>query len=306
MKIEDTSPQTAASPLTRWVAALVLIPTVPLLLLSVAALVLFYAAPTRFGSLIARLPGDELIRSMLVFAPATLLAVVVLAVLYAIERPGPSAPALALPAGAPPARLAAGALLVLGSPALLASVAVFVLSFAAPERVDALLVSLPGTPLLRLAVVVAPPLLFAIVLAAGGYLSLSSPVEAGVHRTSLVRRLTGLAASLSLAVALPALGLSLTALALNRFYPARFEALLARLSLETFVRLGLLFAPAVLAAVALLAVLYLLDRRREAPAPPTGPPLRSRLAVAVLAAGLLFTAVFVLGTLGVLLFLILR
>ena len=75
---------------TRWVAGLLLVPSVPLLLLSVAALGLFYVAPQRFGELLERLPGDQYLRSALAFAPAVLLAFVVLAILYALERPEPA------------------------------------------------------------------------------------------------------------------------------------------------------------------------------------------------------------------------
>src|SRR3972149_4570000 len=76
---------------TRWVAGLLLVPSVPLLLLSVGALGLFYVAPQRFGELLERLPGDQYLRSALAFAPAVLLAFVVLAILYALERPAPAA-----------------------------------------------------------------------------------------------------------------------------------------------------------------------------------------------------------------------
>ena len=75
---------------TRWVAGLLLVPSVPLLLLSVAALGLFYVAPQRFGELLEQLPGDQYLRSALAFAPAVLLAFVVLAILYALERPAPA------------------------------------------------------------------------------------------------------------------------------------------------------------------------------------------------------------------------
>jgi hypothetical protein len=117
---------------TRWVAGLLLVPSVPLLLLSVAALALFYVAPERFGELLERLPGDQYLRSALAFAPAVLLAFVVLAILYALERPAPadgeegaaaSAPAAAVvgaPAGpAEPAvgRPAVPAVVMAGAPA---------------------------------------------------------------------------------------------------------------------------------------------------------------------------------------------
>jgi hypothetical protein len=113
---------------TRWVAGLLLLPSVPLLLLSVAALGLFYVAPERFGELLERLPGDQYLRSALAFAPAVLLAFVVLAILYALERPAPaegegeaaaSATAAAV-AGAPPGPAAA----TVGTPAVPAAVMV--------------------------------------------------------------------------------------------------------------------------------------------------------------------------------------
>ena len=74
-------------PYSRVLAALVLFPTVPMLMLSVSALALFYLAPSRFGALLSRLPGESIIRSALVFAPATLFAIVILALLYVLEKP---------------------------------------------------------------------------------------------------------------------------------------------------------------------------------------------------------------------------
>jgi hypothetical protein len=96
---------------TRWVAGLLLVPSVPLLLLSVAALGLFYVAPQRFGELLERLPGDQYLRSALAFAPAVLLAFVVLAILYALERPAPAEGEgeTAAPATGGPAAVAVGA-----------------------------------------------------------------------------------------------------------------------------------------------------------------------------------------------------
>ena len=67
---------------TRMLASLVLVPAVPLLLASVVALAAFYAAPHRFGAWLAKLPGDTYLRTALIFAPASLLAVVVMATLY--------------------------------------------------------------------------------------------------------------------------------------------------------------------------------------------------------------------------------
>src|SRR3989304_3819426 len=67
---------------TRLLAGLVLVPAIPLLAFSVFALAVFYTAPERFGAWLARLPGDTYLRTALIFAPATLLAVVVMATLY--------------------------------------------------------------------------------------------------------------------------------------------------------------------------------------------------------------------------------
>ena len=114
---------------TRWVAGLLLVPSVPLLLLSVAALGLFYVAPERFGELLERLPGDQYLRSALAFAPAVLLAFVVLAILYALERPAPaegeaeSAAAPAEPAAAVVGAPAGPADAAVGTPAVPAVVA---------------------------------------------------------------------------------------------------------------------------------------------------------------------------------------
>ena len=110
---------------TRLVATLVLIPTVPMLLASIAALALFYIAPVRFGNLINRLPGETFIRTALFFAPATLFAVVVLAALYALEKPIEPVPHEGIPGRrpGPNARWAALVALVPVVPALLASTA---------------------------------------------------------------------------------------------------------------------------------------------------------------------------------------
>ncbi|HET7009275.1 MAG TPA: hypothetical protein VFI11_00745, partial [Anaerolineales bacterium] len=79
----DGSPEGQAGMLTgRWLASAVLVPAIPLLLASVLALAAFYAAPERFGAWLSKLPGDAFLRTAMIFAPATLLAVVVLATLY--------------------------------------------------------------------------------------------------------------------------------------------------------------------------------------------------------------------------------
>jgi hypothetical protein len=156
---------------TRWVAGLLLVPSVPLLLLSVAALGLFYVAPQRFGELLERLPGDQYLRSALAFAPAVLLAFVVLAILYALERPapvegeeeaamgGPARPAAAA-VGAPAGPAAA----VVGAPAVPAVVAV-----RAPAEVAAIPRPPRASPVFRvsaLALLLATPAFLAAAVAA--------------------------------------------------------------------------------------------------------------------------------------------
>jgi hypothetical protein len=303
---------------TRLVATLVLVPTVPMLLLSVAALALFYLAPTRFGALIARLPGETFIRSALVFAPATLFAVVVLAVLYARDKPegemdrawGPVA------AGRPFSytHLAARLVLFPAVPGLLVSIAVWGLSFVSPGRFDRLIEPLPGDRYLRPFVNVFPILLFLVVLVAT---FLAFPESPYGRRATSTSRMTRLAVSVVLVSAVPTLVFSLAALGLFYFSPTRFDRLIAALPYEQFVRLALVFAPAILLGVVLLALLYL-GRRGSGiatqPSPPAsfrrGPTdlrgLRSTIGLWVLVGGLTLTAVTGLGLLGVALYLVLR
>ncbi len=248
-----------AAATTRLVAILVLVPTVPALLLSTAALAAFYFAPTRFGALLARLPGDEFIRTLLAFAPATLFAVVVLATLYALERPEAITTArreARAPGPAPqPGRRAtsvrwgARLALVLLLPPFLGSLAARLIAFLAPDRTGRLLERLPGTSYLRQALEISPYLLLGA-LAVAALLALHW--DAGT-----IRRLSRWAAGLSLLAAIPMLGLSVIALALRQFSPGRFSALIGHLPTDTMVRLGLVFAPLVLLALVLLAGLYL-------------------------------------------------
>ena len=77
----------ATASFTRITATAVLVIAIPSLLLSSSALAVFYLAPDRFESILARLPGEAAIRTVLIFAPVTLLAIIVLALLYAFEKP---------------------------------------------------------------------------------------------------------------------------------------------------------------------------------------------------------------------------
>lgn len=303
---------------TRLVATLVLIPTVPMLLVSVAALALFYAAPTRFGNLIARLPGDEIIRMALMFAPATLFAIVVLAVLYARDQPAAeAAPDQGVGRERVPSRawIAARVLLVPALPLLVLSIAALGLSFVAPAHFESLIDPLPGTTYLRVAIKIAPLALAAVVLPAmyfgfaSGQASRSSSDMAAAPS-----RLTRMAVTFMLVPTVPVLLVSLAGLALFYVSPGRFDRLLARLPEEGFTRLTLVFVPIALLAVVLLAVLYLGTRQRGGDLRQTPTRIvrrdwarvRSSLAIWVLAGGLTLTAAAGMGLLGAALFLLLR
>ena len=315
-----------AWPYTRLVATLILIPSVPMLLLSVAALALFYIAPTRFGNLIDRLPGEAFIRSALVFAPATLFAVVVLALLYALDRP-----AMDVAATKPRPRLDKTAVVdveqrtgaytslvarIALAPAVLAlliSTAVWALSFVSPSRFDRLLTPLPGDRYLRPMVPLAPIFFFAVVLLATYFSFHRTTRRLGVTRAS---RPINLAVSLVLVAAAPILLVSLAALGLFYLSPARFESVIARIPYEAFVRLALTFAPAILFAVVLLAYLYLGKKGVDDITQPTVAKQaqrrainfqrwRSLFALWVLVGGLILTAMIVLSLLGVVIYLVL-
>jgi hypothetical protein len=305
--------------LTRLIATLVLIPTVPMLLVAVAALGLFYLSPARFGALLARLPGDEVIRSVLIFAPATLFAVVVLAVLYALDRPPEAAAAEEEPAagGIDAARIATWGLLAPGLPLLVLSVALWLFSFIAPGRFAGLIEPLPGDAYIRLALRAAPVALLAVVLPAALYLLLTG------------RRVTGRGGRamdpagpvrwgvlLTLLATLPLLAFSLLALGTFLFAPERFQGILDQFTQESFLRLALVFIPAVLLSLALLAVLFLFYSKPSAPAREGEEEVgglvariqlnREGLAIWVLTGGLAGSAVVALGLLGVSLYLVVR
>jgi hypothetical protein len=314
------------------VATLVLIPAVPLLLLSVAALLLFYTAPTRLNNLLAQLPGDEFIRLALFFAPATLFAVVVLAVIYTREgldersagrralatAPGPALPAAARPSGrkrtVDGGQRWARRLLAPVAVFLLASLAIWLLSFVAPGRFGLLVDPLPGTSLIRLGVRLAP-LVLGLSLAGTIWLSLRPSKDSKSSAETMPalppRRAARTVVILLLLPAVPMLLISLGALFGYYLTPDLFRKVLAHLGSETFLRLVLLFAPVFLFAVIALAWLYL-----SAPGAMRSQPLsaqsllastkRESLAVVVLMIGLATTALIGSAVLGVLLYLLVR
>jgi hypothetical protein len=311
----------------RLVATLVLVPSVPMLIVSIAALALFYLAPTRFGNLIDRLPGETFIRTALVFAPATLFAIVVLAALYAVEKPGGAQEAArgetvpARPRAATSrARLALGgqriarsavALLV---PALLFSVGLWALSFVSPGRFDRLIEPLPGDRFLRPLVGVAPIVLFVLTLAA---LLFAFGRDERKWLENAQERIVRIIVRAVLVLAVPAFLLTLGALMLLIFSPTNVARVIERLPYEEFLRLALAFAPAVLLATVILAVLFLRRSQRELVeglketakwqlAAPEIQSLRARIAPWILVAGLTLTTTLGLGLLGAGVYLLLK
>ena len=247
----------------RRLAGFVLIPAIPLLALSVLALAVFYAAPGRFSAWLTRLPGEAYLRTALIFAPASLLAVVVLATLYLRESAGDEASGIRVATGM--ARAARLSLAVSGP--LLALVGVVrAAAYLDAARVDGWLEALPATAYLRQALELAP---LVLALAVGVAMLIGfAPASGGVaapateaRREAPLRtraRVGRLAAEVVLVVATPALALSLVGLALQLFAPGRLARLLEPLPGDAYLRLLLTLAPVGLLAVLLTAGLYLL------------------------------------------------
>jgi hypothetical protein len=250
----DTRPTDRSRSASRAVALFVLVPATLGLVLSVLALAAFYLAPGRFTALLERLPGTEFLRVALIFSPATLFGVVLLAALYALEpaRPRPAEEPSAPRAGMPVLRLLASAALAVSLPLLLLSAAGWVLSFVAPGRFDLLIKPLPGTALLKAVLPYAPFLFLAI--SAGAALALAG---GRARRRLHLPDVTRWSVRLILFAALPLLGLTLGGLILFYAQPAWGERLVAKLGVAAFVKLGLVFGPAVLIALVVLASLYL-------------------------------------------------
>lgn len=287
-----------SSPATRLAATLILIPAVPLLVASVAALAMHYTSPARFGQWISRLPGDEVIRIALAFAPATLFAVVVLAFLYARDTgaAAPARPVPAVPARAATARPIALLTLAIVVPLLVVSVAVLGLSFVSPDRFHQIIDPLPGTFLIRSGVRLAP-----LALAAVALLALIVAVRhAGApdRRRELPWRFARVSVGLILVPTVPMLLASLVGLAVLYLAPGRLESWLANLTEGGFVRLVLALAPVALFAVVLMAALTLSASGRSLKPPSITSEARGRLGVLILAGGLALTALAGLGLLG--------
>jgi len=245
-------------------ALLVLVPAVPLMLLSVLALAAFYLKPDRFTALLERLPGTEFLRIALIFAPATLFGVVLLAALYALEPAAPRREEQVRPlqAGMPVGRLAASLALAVSLPMLLLSAGGWVLSFVAPGRFALLTEPLPGTDLLKSALPFLPFLFLAVSI--GAVLALGRGGRRGPPHAPDVTRWS---VRLILLAALPLLALTLGGLFLFYAQPEWGERLVGKLGVMAFVKLALVFGPAMLIALVVLASLYL-----ARPRIPAGPP----------------------------------
>jgi hypothetical protein len=310
----SSSPDVPPSPnaRSRWgpsqiLAAIVLPPSVIFLFLSVAALAVFYARPARFNAWLSRLPGDDLLRTALIFAPATLMAVVVMAVLYISDGSRREAAEATRPMrrrrGVRPRQRGglARRSLWLTVPFLVFVAAAQVVAFAAPTRVDAVLDALPATSLLTRLFDLSPLIALAAV-GLGlifGFVPAGEAPEVAVGEvapapTWTAARIARLGALLILIPAAALLIMTASGWALVLPSPERLAWLADRLPAETLLRLGLTFAPAMFLGVVLLAGLYLATAARPTPAPEAAPApggsFRSGLAVGVLVAGLGFTA----------------
>ncbi len=325
---------------TRVAAALVLLPTIPMLFMSIVTLALFYLAPTRFGNLLSRLPGESFIRTALVFAPATLFAIVVLAVLYVLDRPMAKIAAevdiverneevlerRVLPIG----RIAGVLALLVAVPMLFATAALWLLSFVSPVRFAALIEPLPGDAYLQKALPYAPLFFFIIVIIAvffvfaSGVRKRAESVEGEAQTDGFIARwslnagkFTNMTVGLVLITALPALLAALGAFSLYHNSPERFARILERLPYDEIVRLGLGFAPVTLLTVVILAMIYLArpqlhlakissTEQIDGSGGSRSAGIRSTLALWVLLGGLSLSAVIVVGLMGTVLYILVR
>ncbi len=298
-------------------AIAVLIPAVPMLLASVAGLIGFYLAPTRFNAWLARLPGDDLIRTALIFAPATLVAVVVMALLYAKEAPRREAAEATRPSGRRRgvrtrrggtwARRSLG----VSVPLLVLVATAQAIEFVTPERVERVLTLLPATDLLTRAFDAAP--LIALAAVGLGLIFGFAPGEiggeaGGGERAWSTQRVARLGARLILLPAIGLLILSAAGWVVISAAPDRITWLVERLPAETMLRLGLALGPALFLGVILLAGMYLTvpasGAISESPLPAADRNLRSGLALGVLVGGLGFTVVVGTAVLATVVFLL--
>jgi len=262
----------------------VLVPAVPLLAISVAALAVFYTMPTRFNAWLSRLPGDDLLRTALIFAPATLLAIIVMAVLYANDAPRREAVEATRPSRRRQSIRArqrgglARASLWVTIPAVILVAAAHLVAFVAPERVDHWLRLLPATALLTRLFDLSPYIVLAAVaigLLLGFVPAREAAEETGAGRRWTTARVARLGALLILVPSFALLLLTGAGLAWVSASAERLAWLAERLPAETLLRLGLMFSPAMLLGLVLLAGLYLATPGRGGPAQAPAPAFDS-------------------------------
>jgi len=289
---------------TRLLAVIALIPTVPLFLASVGALGAFYLAPDRFDRFLSRLPGDEILRGALFFAPATLFAVGVLAALYALEAPrlqATAAPSRPSERGAP-----TWLPIVSGTALLFLAFSSLVLTWVAPGRTTRLLEALPGALLTLRRLQYAS---FALGLLALCWIAYSiyrrriaiagARVAPGEDEGRGLATWAGAAARLVLLPTIPLFLFSLAGLALSYADPELFTGWMERIALDDWVRLVLIFSPTSLAAILFLALMVLLAQARPVSAEPANVDrTRSGVGVWLLVGGLSLSAGVALGLLG--------
>jgi hypothetical protein len=277
----DKEARVSSSHYTRWVAGMVLFVAIPLLLMSISALAVFYATPERFDSIVSRFPGEAAIRTVLIFAPVTLLAIVVLAILYAVEKPSleVTRPQLTRPldvaryAGTWMDRLNVQHLawwtLLLSSVVLLILTPIRAAAFLSPTRFENFLGRYPGEHLLNF-VVHSGPIMFLVVEILAGFVFVVARIKGiGGEREILMPGMrwmrkvgsTRLAVGIVLALSVPILVVSLTSLVLFFVRTESFLGLIDRLPGEVPLRMGLIFIPASLILVVALALLFLLKQK---------------------------------------------
>jgi len=262
----------------------VLVPAVPLLAISVAALAVFYTMPTRFNTWLSRLPGDDLLRTALIFAPATLLAIIVMAVLYANDAPRREAVEATRPSRRRQSIRArqrgglARASLWVTLPFLMLVAAAHLVAFVAPQRMDLWLQALPATAVFTRLFDISPYIVIGAVgigLLLGFVPAREAPQETGAGRGWTTARVARLGALLILVPSFALLLLTGAGLVLVSASAERLAWLAERLPAETLLRLGLMFSPAMLLGLVLLAGLYLVAPGRGEPAQIAAPAFDS-------------------------------
>jgi hypothetical protein len=271
--------QNGASSYTRVVATVILVVAVPMLLLSSSALALFYIAPNRFEGILARLPFEAAIRTVLIFAPVTLLAIIVLAVLYAFEKPSvevtrPQVVRAVEPEGEPitlSLQRVGWWVMWVAFAGLLMLIPIRAAAFLSPTHFENFLARLPGDRWLDFLIHTGPFLLllvefFAVTLFLGARIKPSGRDEEVVLPVMKWLRKIGptrLTVGVVLTSGLPILILSLMALILFFTRTEDLLGLLSGLPGEVPLRMGLIFIPTSLTIVITLAVLFLIRRGIE-------------------------------------------